>query len=73
MSISAFLLWLNIRGKVIKVSYDMYSKAKSCVRIDTADSDHFKTSTGIKQGDNLSTLLFCIYLNDLLEYFAKTL
>jgi hypothetical protein len=72
-SINRIALWkklisLNIKGNVLRVIYDMYSNAKSCVRIDNADSEYFSSSVGIRQGDNLSPLLFCIYLNDMQSY-----
>ena len=43
----------------------MYTQAKSCVLVDGAYSDFFQTNAGVRQGENLSPLLFALYLNDL--------
>ena len=47
----------------------MYKKAKSCVKQFTKVSGIFPCNIGVRQGDNLSPLLFSIFLND----FAVTL
>ena len=63
-------LWLKliscgINGKVLKVIYNMYSNAKSCVKLSPGKvSDYFLCNVGVRQGENLSPLLFAIYLND---------
>uniref|UniRef100_A0ABM0MA50 RNA-directed DNA polymerase from mobile element jockey-like n=1 Tax=Saccoglossus kowalevskii TaxID=10224 RepID=A0ABM0MA50_SACKO len=60
----------HINGKIITVIYNMYNQAKSCV-IDGSDtSDFFNCNVGVRQGENLSPLLFAIYLNDF-EYFIS--
>ena len=63
------LLNTNLSGKVITVIKNMYSAAKSCVRVDNRLSDYFSCNVGVRQGENLSPLLFAIYLNDLESYF----
>jgi hypothetical protein len=60
-----------INGKVLKVIYNMYDKAKSCVRNGGEISDYFPCQVGVKQGENLSPLLFAIYLNDLSATLAE--
>ena len=42
----------------------MYENAKSCVKQGQALSDFFSCEVGVWQGENLSPLLFAIYLND---------
>ena len=54
-----------IDGKVFRVIYNMYQNIKSCVKHDGALSDFFRSEIGIRQGENLSPILFSIYLNDL--------
>ncbi len=68
-------LWLKltscgINGDVIKVVYNMYDKAKSCVKQGHAVSNLFACEVGVRQGENLSPLLFAIYLNDF-EYYVS--
>ena len=62
-SINRPLLWhkllsYNINGKLLNVVKHMYDKAKSCVKIDNLYSDYFPCNIGVRQGDNLSPLLF---------------
>ena len=49
----------------------MYSKAKSCVQWDDNISGLFSCMTGVRQGENLSPLLFAIFLNDMKDYFCE--
>jgi hypothetical protein len=51
--------------KVITVIYNIYMEAKSCVRSNNVISDVFSCNVGVRQGENLSPLLFAIFLNDL--------
>ena len=60
----------GINGNIVNVIYNLYSGAKSCVRSNKKMSDYFPCNIGVRQGDNLSPLLFAIYLNDF-EYFVS--
>ena len=42
----------------------MYLNAKSCVKMHSNLSPLFKCGIGVRQGDNLSPLLFALYIND---------
>ena len=44
---------------------------QSCVKCDNGLSDCFVASCGVRQGKNLSPILFSIYLNDLLEFMSR--
>ena len=49
----------------------MYANAKSCVRNNGFVSDMFSSSRGVRQGENLSPLLFALYLNDLRSHLSS--
>ena len=59
------LLSFGIQGKILNVVKNLYSNAKSCVMTESNCSDYFQTSTGVRQGENLSPLLFALFLADL--------
>ena len=65
------LLKLGIKGNVINVIYNLYANAKSCVRKGQDLSEFFSCNVGVRQGENLSPLLFAIYLNDFESYVAQ--
>ena len=49
----------------------MYDKIKSCVKFNNECSTFFACKNGVRQGENLSPLLFALYLNDLETYFLS--
>jgi hypothetical protein len=57
----------GIKGKMWRVLLDLFSKSNSSVRVAGEMSDFFPLQVGVGQGDPLSTLLFDIYIDDLLE------
>lgn len=68
------LLWhrmikIGVHGQILKVVRSMYSKLKSCVRIDNNNNltDWFECNTGTRQGCMLSPFIFTMYLNELIE------
>ena len=50
------LIACGINGNVLKVIYNMYENAKSCVKQGQALSDFFSCEVGVRQGENLSPL-----------------
>ena len=50
----------------------MYANIRSCVSVNGNKSGFFKTNCGVRQGENLSPLLFSIFLNDI-ECYLKDL
>ena len=46
----------------------MYDMAKSCVRQNNLMSEYFLCNIGVRQGDNLSPLLFALFINDFSKY-----
>ena len=65
------LIHSDINGKMLKVIFNIYDKAKSCVQSKEGLSNFFVSSTGVRQGENLSPILFSIYLNDLVAHMSK--
>ena len=65
------LLSIGVRGNIINVIYDLYGKAKSCVKKCNDLSQFFNCNVGVRQGENLSPLLFAIYLNDFEGYVSQ--
>lgn len=49
----------------------MYKSSKSCVSYKNKTSEFFASRTGVRQGENLSPLLFAIFLNDLEKYLMN--
>ena len=66
------MLNTGVNGKILKVIVNMYKDAKSCVIIDNLEfSEYFKTYNGVRQGENLSPVLFALFLNDLQDYLSR--
>ena len=70
------LLWgklLNsgVNGKVLRVMRDMYAKAKSCVKTRHGLSQFSVSNIGLRQGENLSPVLFSLFLNDLKGFLTS--
>ena len=55
----------NINGKFFKIIFNMYNSIKSCVSHNGNLSALFLSECGVRQGENLSPILFSMYLNDL--------
>ena len=62
------LLNSNINGKILTLIKNMYHTAKSCVMIGDEKSDFYQMSLGIRQGENLSPILFSLFLNDMKSF-----
>ena len=73
--ISRVILWkklmsIGIEGRILRVIYSLYRDAKSCVKYGSDISDYFPSNVGVRQGENLSPLLFAIFLNDLVPHIS---
>ena len=64
------MLSLNINGQILDVIKNLYSSAKCYVKINGKLSNVFKSVTGVRQGYNLSPLLFSIYLSNLESFLS---
>ena len=67
------LLKKAITGKRFDIVYNMYQNIKSCVASEGKLSDFFVSNVGVLQGENLSPLLFYIYVDDLENYLSVNL
>ena len=59
------LLSNNINGKIFRLIYNMYHSIKSCVSYNGERSAYFQSFRGVRQGENISPVLFALLLNDL--------
>ena len=59
----------NVNGKCLKLIQNMYQNIKSRVSTAEGNSVFFPCCKGVRQGENLSPILFSLYLNDLERYF----
>ena len=66
------LLKHGVNGKILGVIQNIYQKAKSVVKIDDKISNFFACNIGVRQGENLSSILFAIYLNDFQSSISKS-
>ena len=64
------LHYFHIQGNVLTVIRKLYANIKSCVFMNSKKSEYFESLMGVRQGENLSPLLFSLYINDL-ESFMK--
>ena len=66
------MLSSGISGEILNVIKNMYIKAKSSVSLTAeAESDLFPCNIGVPQGEDLSPLLFSIYLQDLKSFISR--
>ena len=65
------LLKSNICGKLLKVIQSKYVNIKSCVSSNNYKSDFFLTNIGIRQCENLSPLMFALFVNDFEEFLIS--
>jgi hypothetical protein len=59
-------IWLSlITWCLSRIIKSMYSQSKSCVKLNNTLTDFFGNYVGVKQGDNLRTNLFKIFITRL--------
>lgn len=69
-------LWIKllnhgINGKCLGLIQNMYKQVKSCVIANGMKSNFFSCNIGVRQGENLSPILFSLFLNDLEQFLAS--
>ena len=65
------LLVNGVDGKIFRLVSNMYKNIKSCVKNNGETSAFFASQCGVRQGENLSPVLFAMYLNDLESYLLS--
>ena len=66
------LLSSGISGRILKVIKNLYSQAKACVNVSRQNSEYFSCNVGVRQEENLSMLLFSLYLADPNEFISRS-
>lgn len=66
------LIGYEINGQFLKIIQDMYNTAKSHVKVNGHLSQAFGCNIGVRQGENLSPVLFTLFLNDLEAFVARS-
>ena len=64
--IDMVLLWdkmiaVGIGGKILYVIYNLYHKAKSCVKVNGNLSYYFSCNVGVRQGKTYRLYFFCLF------------
>ena len=67
------LLGHGINGKIFRVIYNLYQNIKSCVMYSGELSGFFRCYCGVRQGENLSPVLFSLFLNDLDDFLTNSI
>ena len=62
---------LGISTKFYNIIKQMYTNSEIYIKINNKISDFIKQTIGVKQGDNLSSSLFNIYINDVTKEFTE--
>ena len=66
------LLNYGISTKFVKLLKDMYSRLQACIHLSSGISTPFPSKVGLKQGCNLSPILFNLFINDLIDKLSVT-
>ncbi len=63
---------LGVSSQFLKLLRSMYEEVKSCVRLSgNIYSSFFVSSIGVRQGENLSPILFSLFINDIVDELAS--
>ena len=54
----------------MKLIFNLYQNTKACIKLNNKLSNSFNCNIGVRQGDNLSPLLFSLFINDFEEYLS---
>ena len=62
---------IGVTGKIYNIIENIYSNTTYSVIHNKTITKPYNSQVGIKRGDNLSTLLFIVYLNDIPKYLNE--
>ena len=54
----------------MKLIFNMYQDTKTCIKLNNKLSNSFVCNIGVRQGDNLSPLLFALFINDFEKHLS---
>ena len=54
----------------MKLIYNLYQNTKACIKLNNSISASFNCNIGVRQGDNLSPLLFSLFINDFESFLS---
>ena len=57
-------------SQIMNVIYNLYQNTKACIKLNNSISPTFSCNIGVRQGDNLSPLLFSLFINDFEEFLS---
>ena len=66
------LLKYGLKGRCFTIILSMYKSIKSCVIVNGEQSSFFDCNSGVRQGENLSPILFALFLNDLESFMNSS-
>ena len=66
------LQMIGISSNFYRIIKCMYTENEVCMKFKDQITDFFTSTIGVKQGDNLSSTLFNIYINDLTNCFTNS-
>ena len=55
----------------MKIIFNLYQNTKACVKFNNKLSQSFNCNVGVRQGDNLSPLLFALFINDFEKFLSE--
>ena len=62
----------GIQGRCFNVILGMYKSVKLCMSVNGKLSSLFECNMGVRQGENLSPILFALFLNDLESFMNNS-
>ena len=65
------LLTCGVTGNLLNVIKSIYNNIKSRIVANGAKSNYFSCYAGVRQGENLSPLLFSLFINDMESFILE--